>query len=213
MKGNESIAFNRSNWPAAGKITGDIRISGHPKEQNSFARVSGYVEQTDIVRPSDLNILCLNIVYFEYSMFWILYIWIFYVWSLVWDAWFAYSARGKKYGCLCMMQHIKLNTITLYYYVCSVHPLLFCVQHSPFTTVAEALWLSARLRFGNDVDNKTAKAFIAEVSTLFSSFQSWFKACISFFSSSMRQPIKPSFCPQIHFFLQLKASNFSAIEG
>jgi hypothetical protein len=32
---------------AAGKIEGDIRINGHPKEQSSFARVSGYVEQFD----------------------------------------------------------------------------------------------------------------------------------------------------------------------
>ena len=32
---------------AAGKIEGDIRINGHPKQQSSFARVSGYVEQFD----------------------------------------------------------------------------------------------------------------------------------------------------------------------
>ncbi|KAL3150185.1 hypothetical protein ABBQ32_000044 [Trebouxia sp. C0010 RCD-2024] len=31
----------------AGKIEGDIRINGHPKQQSSFARVSGYVEQFD----------------------------------------------------------------------------------------------------------------------------------------------------------------------
>lgn len=30
-----------------GRIEGDVRINGHPKEQNSFARVSGYVEQFD----------------------------------------------------------------------------------------------------------------------------------------------------------------------
>ena len=36
---------------AAGKITGDIRISGHQKEQQSFARISGYVEQFDIHSP------------------------------------------------------------------------------------------------------------------------------------------------------------------
>jgi len=36
---------------AAGKITGDIRISGHQKDQQSFARISGYVEQFDIVTP------------------------------------------------------------------------------------------------------------------------------------------------------------------
>jgi hypothetical protein len=32
---------------AAGKIEGDVRINGYPKEQASFARVSGYVEQFD----------------------------------------------------------------------------------------------------------------------------------------------------------------------
>lgn len=34
-----------------GKITGDIRISGHEKDQQSFARISGYVEQFDIHSP------------------------------------------------------------------------------------------------------------------------------------------------------------------
>ena len=36
---------------AGGKITGDIRVSGHPKEQATFARVCGYVEQNDIHSP------------------------------------------------------------------------------------------------------------------------------------------------------------------
>lgn len=31
-----------------GRITGDIRLNGFPKEQDSFARVSGYVEQVSI---------------------------------------------------------------------------------------------------------------------------------------------------------------------
>lgn len=34
-----------------GYIEGDIRISGHPKQQHTFARVSGYVEQNDIHSP------------------------------------------------------------------------------------------------------------------------------------------------------------------
>ncbi|KAF8010616.1 hypothetical protein BT93_J1302 [Corymbia citriodora subsp. variegata] len=34
-----------------GYIEGEIRISGHPKEQHTFARVSGYVEQNDIHSP------------------------------------------------------------------------------------------------------------------------------------------------------------------
>lgn len=34
-----------------GYIEGDIKISGHPKEQRTFARISGYVEQNDIHSP------------------------------------------------------------------------------------------------------------------------------------------------------------------
>ena len=34
-----------------GYIEGDIRISGHPKEQKTFARIAGYVEQNDIHSP------------------------------------------------------------------------------------------------------------------------------------------------------------------
>ncbi|GAB2285728.1 ABC transporter G member 31 [Dionaea muscipula] len=34
-----------------GYIEGNIRISGHPKEQHTFARISGYVEQNDIHSP------------------------------------------------------------------------------------------------------------------------------------------------------------------
>ncbi|KAF0930606.1 hypothetical protein E2562_033770 [Oryza meyeriana var. granulata] len=34
-----------------GYIEGDIRISGHKKEQRTFARIAGYVEQTDIHSP------------------------------------------------------------------------------------------------------------------------------------------------------------------
>lgn len=34
-----------------GYIEGDVRISGYPKEQRTFARISGYVEQNDIHSP------------------------------------------------------------------------------------------------------------------------------------------------------------------
>ena len=34
-----------------GYIEGDIKISGYPKEQQTFARISGYVEQNDIHSP------------------------------------------------------------------------------------------------------------------------------------------------------------------
>jgi ABC-type multidrug transport system ATPase subunit len=32
-------------------IEGDIRISGHPKVQSTFSRISGYVEQNDLHSP------------------------------------------------------------------------------------------------------------------------------------------------------------------
>jgi len=34
-----------------GRIEGDVRVQGHPKEQQTFARVSGYCEQNDIHSP------------------------------------------------------------------------------------------------------------------------------------------------------------------
>ena len=33
---------------AGGVIEGDVRINGYPKVQETFTRVSGYVEQTDV---------------------------------------------------------------------------------------------------------------------------------------------------------------------
>jgi len=30
----------------AGRMTGSITVNGHPKEQRTFARITGYVEQT-----------------------------------------------------------------------------------------------------------------------------------------------------------------------
>ena len=36
---------------AVGKIVGDIRVNGHAWEVATFARVSGYVEQTDVHLP------------------------------------------------------------------------------------------------------------------------------------------------------------------
>ena len=41
-----SLAFCTGR-KTGGKIEGDIRLSGHPKEMRTFQRISGYVEQTD----------------------------------------------------------------------------------------------------------------------------------------------------------------------
>jgi ABC-type multidrug transport system ATPase subunit len=40
-----------SGRKTGGTIEGEIRIGGYPKVQDSFARVSGYCEQTDIHSP------------------------------------------------------------------------------------------------------------------------------------------------------------------
>ncbi|KAJ0976462.1 hypothetical protein J5N97_018427 [Dioscorea zingiberensis] len=40
-----------SGRKTTGTITGDIRIGGYPKAQETFARISGYCEQTDIHSP------------------------------------------------------------------------------------------------------------------------------------------------------------------
>lgn len=40
-----------SGRKTGGTIEGDIRISGYPKVQKTFARISGYCEQTDIHSP------------------------------------------------------------------------------------------------------------------------------------------------------------------
>ena len=36
---------------AGGKVVGDVTVGGFPKNQETFARVSGYVEQTDVHSP------------------------------------------------------------------------------------------------------------------------------------------------------------------
>lgn len=40
-----------SGRKTSGTIEGEIRIGGHPKVQDTFARISGYCEQTDIHSP------------------------------------------------------------------------------------------------------------------------------------------------------------------
>lgn len=44
-----------------GYIEGDIRISGFPKIQETFARVSGYCEQTDVHSPQVT--VCESLIY------------------------------------------------------------------------------------------------------------------------------------------------------
>ena len=45
------LVYLTSCVTAGGVIQGDIRMNGYPKEQATFARVSGYVEQFDVHSP------------------------------------------------------------------------------------------------------------------------------------------------------------------
>nr|GEU43666.1 pleiotropic drug resistance protein 1-like [Tanacetum cinerariifolium] len=40
-----------AGWKTGGYIEGDIKVSGYPKKQETFARISGYCEQNDIHSP------------------------------------------------------------------------------------------------------------------------------------------------------------------
>jgi hypothetical protein len=51
-------------FASGGRITGDILLNGYPKVQATFARVMGYVEQTDIHSPQvrlvmQISVFCL----------------------------------------------------------------------------------------------------------------------------------------------------------
>ncbi len=54
LKGVQKNAISNKPHAAAragGRVEGDIRVNGFPKEQKTFARVTGYVEQSDIHSP------------------------------------------------------------------------------------------------------------------------------------------------------------------
>ena len=44
-------AHKLSMRAVGGKVVGDMTVGGFPKNQETFARVSGYVEQTDVHSP------------------------------------------------------------------------------------------------------------------------------------------------------------------
>ena len=46
------------NLPAAGVVKGDVRVSGHQKVQQTFARIMGYVEQFDVHSPNVRTFPC-----------------------------------------------------------------------------------------------------------------------------------------------------------
>ena len=49
---NQHLAAGTEQQRAAGgKVVGQVTVGGFPKNQETFARVSGYVEQTDVHSP------------------------------------------------------------------------------------------------------------------------------------------------------------------
>ena len=50
-KHSADLVYLTSRVITGGVIQGDIRMNGYPKEQATFARVSGYVEQFDVHSP------------------------------------------------------------------------------------------------------------------------------------------------------------------
>ena len=61
------MEFAQRAGDAGGIIEGDVRINGHPKEQETFSRVSGYCEQFDVhvslSAPFNLYTLIVKICY------------------------------------------------------------------------------------------------------------------------------------------------------
>lgn len=49
--GKSTLLDVLANRKSTGIVTGDIRLNGHPKDNRTFAHVSGYVEQTDVHLP------------------------------------------------------------------------------------------------------------------------------------------------------------------
>ena len=48
------IPVHTFSYLQVGKITGDITVNGHPKDQATWSRVMGYVEQMDIHTPAQV---------------------------------------------------------------------------------------------------------------------------------------------------------------
>lgn len=66
MRHLSCLAWCHTGRKTGGKITGDVRINGHPKEQDSFARISGYVEQ--VHSPTHILLVCMP--------FWVMPAWL-----------------------------------------------------------------------------------------------------------------------------------------
>ena len=74
-----------------GTIEGDIRLSGYPKKQETFARISGYCEQTDIHSP--------NVTVYE---------------SLIYSAWLRLSSDDENTRKVCIFLFFSFCILCAY---------------------------------------------------------------------------------------------------
>ena len=130
----------RCSTCAGGRITGDIRINGHPQRPETFMRVMGYVEQTDVHMVSSI-LSC--IVCRPYAL-------------LSFPAW-GHGARGRAVVPRCL-HDLCLMLIHSGY--------LPPPKPQPEATVHEALLFSARLRLPASVPSTTTDNFVEEVGAL-----------------------------------------------
>ena len=135
-------------------MRGAITVDGHPKDQATFNRVSGYVEQ---VHSKAISILKPRSAYHHGTQC---------RWFAIGSHWVNLSRAPCSHPgmCICALTFSHLSA--------PVHPgsqlsnrVCMLVQfdiHSPASTVKEALNFSAELRL-EGVDAKQRKAFVGEV--------------------------------------------------
>ena len=132
----------------AGKIEGDVRVSGYPKVQETFARIMGYVEQSDIHSPNVSSLPCppvhipsCNTHLFQKLME---------IWCAIFFFCCTCALGGQSFGLFAAEQTGALQL-----------PDDFSCGWQ--ITVLESLVYSARLRFGKEVERNVVYAFVQEV--------------------------------------------------
>ena len=159
-------ALKGAHWHcrAAGAITGDIRVGGFPKEQHTFARVMGYVEQTDIHSPM---VQAWRSLFFHRISGGFRYIYGAIYVSI--SRTHVLSERSFPFSCAlclsshleCLIGHVSLRRQTASCSSIATDCLLPCSQ----LTVLESLVFSARLRHPASTPVRTVYAFVGEVRT------------------------------------------------
>ena len=163
-----------------GRIQGDVRLNGHPKVQDTFARVSGYVEQTGVdaawlhTQPwrtrmhqmGRAHAACLRISGVQGC-------------EQAWRSWPCLRGLMTR-ACRTAPSATRLGKLCVPLLQTPATPINWphstvrhtpgqaeCAPaadiHDPFTTVHEALRFSAHLRINGGPDNATVEQFVEEV--------------------------------------------------